>query len=41
MAVPAINAVVVDVVHVAELERLFDEEVLPGGVTRSGQHDRQ
>ena len=41
MAVPAINAVVGDVVQVTELERLFDEDVLAGDVARSGEHDRQ
>ena len=41
MTVPAVDAVVGDVVHVAELERLFDEDVLPGVIARSGEHDRQ
>jgi hypothetical protein len=41
MTVPAVDAVVGDVVHVAELERLFDKDVLAGDVARSGEHDRQ
>jgi hypothetical protein len=41
MTVPAVDAVVGDVMHVTELERLFDEEVLPGDIARSGEHDRQ
>ena len=41
MTVPAVDAVVGDVVHVAELQRLLDEDVLPGDVSRSGDDDRQ
>ena len=41
MTVPAVDAVVGDVVHVAELERLFDEDLLPGDIAGSGEHDRQ
>jgi hypothetical protein len=41
MTVPAVDAVVGDVVHVAELQRLLDEDVLPGDVSRPGDDDRQ
>jgi hypothetical protein len=41
MAVPAVDAVVGDVVHVAELERLLDEDLLPGDVARSREDDGQ
>jgi hypothetical protein len=41
MTVPTVDAVVGDVVHVAELERLLDEELLPGDVARSREHDCQ
>src|SRR5258705_4828872 len=41
MTVRAVDAVVGDVVHVADLERLLDEDVLAGDVARSGEHNRQ
>ena len=41
MTVPAVDAVVGDVVHVAELQRLLHENLLPCGVSGPGDHDRQ
>jgi hypothetical protein len=39
VAVPAVDAVIGHVMHVTELERLLDENVLPGDVARSREHN--
>jgi hypothetical protein len=41
MTVAAVDTVIGHMVHVAELQRLLDEDVLSGGVSRSGKDDRQ
>src|SRR5436190_17606539 len=41
VAVPAIDAVVIHMMHVAELQRLLDEDLLPRDIARPGDDDRQ